>query len=46
MDYEGLRKSVLVDKNYFSGNDYEYWVTPKGELGSRDTACRFKQLLT
>lgn len=42
IDYEGLRKSELVDKNdFYSGNDYEYWVTPKGELGSRDTRLPF-----
>lgn len=42
IDYDGLRKSKLVDKNdFYSGNDYEYWVTPDGELGSRDTGLPF-----
>ena len=41
-DYDGLRKSKLVDKNdFYSGNDYEYWVTPDGKLGSRDTGLPF-----
>ena len=42
IDYEGLRLSKLVDKSdFYSGNDYEYWVTPDGELGSRDTSLPF-----
>lgn len=42
MDYEGLRQSKLVDKNHFYlGNDYEYWITTDGELGSRDTSSPF-----
>ena len=42
LDYAGLRQSKLVDKNdFYSGNDYEYWVTPDGELGSRDTSLPF-----
>ena len=42
IDYEGLRQSKLVDKNdFYTSNDYEYWVTPNGELGSRDTNLPF-----
>ena len=42
IDYDGLRKSELVDKNdFYSGNDLEYWVTPDGELGSRDPHLPF-----
>jgi hypothetical protein len=42
IDYAGLRQSKLVDKNdFYSGHDYEYWVTPGGELGSRDTSLPF-----
>ena len=47
IDFSGLRQSKLVDKNdFYSGNDYEYWVTPDGELGSRDTSLHMKQSLT
>ena len=42
IDYDGLRKSKLIDKNdFYSGNDYEYWITPNGELGYRDTNLPF-----
>ena len=42
IDYDGLRKSELVDKNdFYSGNDLEYWVTPNGELGSRNPHLPF-----
>jgi hypothetical protein len=42
IDCAGLRQSKLVDKNdFYSGNDFEYWVTPDGELGSRDTSLPF-----
>ena len=42
IDYDGLRGSMLVDKNdFYTGNDFEYWVTPYGELGSRDTGLPF-----
>ena len=42
IDYAGLRQSKLVDKNdFYSGHDFEYWVTPDGELGSRDTTLPF-----
>ena len=42
IDYDGLRKSKLIDKNdFYSGNDNEYWVTPDGELGYRDTNLPF-----
>ena len=42
IDYDGLRKSKLIDKNdFYSDYDYEYWITPDGELGYRDTNLPF-----
>jgi len=42
IDCDDLRKSKLIDKNdFYSGNDYEYWITPFVVLGYRDTNLPF-----